>query len=100
MCTSVTGAFTIMGVSTSMRPRSTKKCRACISTAERCANRSRVAVGLHSTMMLPHPVPDPGQCLSHANAILRVQFGQPVDGVRWQDQDDGRAHVEAAHFGP
>src|SRR5512140_216337 len=95
MCTSVTGALTIIGVSTSINPRSTKKWRACMRTAERCASMSRVAVGLHSIMM-----PRPGECLSHTDTVARLHVGQPVNCVGRQNENHCRTHVETTHFDP
>src|SRR5882757_1866138 len=100
MWTSVTGAFTIIGVSTSITPRSTKKWRACMRTAARCASMSRVAVGFHSVMMGDHPAPQPGQWLSHGDAVTCVHARQPVDRIGRQDEYHCRAHVETSHLSP
>src|SRR5580692_3969488 len=100
MCTSVTGAFTTIGVSTSSRPRSKKKWRACVSTAERCSSIERVAVGFHSTMTGHHPAPQPGQRLAHRYAVARLHARQPVTHVGRQDQNHCRTHVETAHLNP
>src|SRR3569833_2870577 len=99
MCTSVTGALTIIGVSTSISPRSTKKWRACMRIDERCASISRVAVGFHSLTMAA-PAAHPGQCLPHADAGAGLYLGQPVNQVRRQDENHCRTHVETTHFSP
>src|SRR3569833_801139 len=95
MWTSVTGELTIIGVSTSSTPRSTKKWRACMSTAARCASMSRVAVGFHSIMMYR-----PRQSLTHADPVAWLQVRYPFDGVGRQDENHCRSHVEATHLSP
>src|SRR6202011_4631020 len=100
MCTSVTGAFTTIGVSTSRTPRSAKKWRACASNAARSSSIVRVEVGCQSAMARHHRGAKSGKGLSPPYAVARVDLRQPVRSVGWAYQNHRRAHVETAHLGP
>src|SRR5581483_4598695 len=100
MCTSVTGAFTTTGVSTSRIPRSMKKCRAWVSKAARSSSVERVAVGRQSTMCPHRLVAKTSEWLSDADSVTCFDAGQPVDHTRGRDQDHGGSHVETAHLRP
>src|ERR1700730_7263273 len=98
MCTSVTGAFTTIGVSTSRTPRSMKKFRADASKAARCSSIERFAVGCQSAICCHHSAAQPAERLANGNAVVRLDVGQPVDHVGCGYQDHGRDHIEAAHL--
>src|SRR5690606_26216300 len=51
--------------------------------------------------LLPSPfllLPQPTDPLPHAHPVAGEQVFAPVDGIGFGEQDDGRAHVEAAEF--
>src|SRR5437763_9566133 len=99
MCTSLTGAVTTTGVSTSSTPRAAKNSRVHARSAARRSRSAREAPGRQSPPPLTSASREPGERLAHPRAAARGERAQPLAPALRQQQYDRGAHVEAAELG-
>src|SRR6266699_751383 len=99
MCTSLTGALTTTGVSTSSTPRAAKNSRVHARSAARRSRSAREALGRQSPPPLMPASREPGERLAHLHAAAGGERAQPLAPALRQQQYDRGAHVEAAELG-
>src|SRR6187455_1795795 len=101
--TSDTGVFTMAGVSTSSTFRAKKNSRAARSAWARRRNAAFEALGRQCPSSATGsaawmPVAQRANAFAHAKRLARSHRAIPFGGAWRQQQDHGRAHVEARHF--
>src|SRR5438270_643863 len=99
MCTSLTGALTTTGVSTSSTPRAAKNSRVHARSAARRSRSAREALGRQSPPPLTSASREPDERLAHPHAAAGGERAQPLAPALRQQQYDRGAHVEAAELG-
>src|SRR2546429_7281244 len=85
MCTSLTGALTTTGVSTSSTPRAAKNSRVHARSAARRSRSAREALGRQSPPPLTSASREPGERLAHPHAAAGGERAQPLAPARSEE---------------